>query len=58
MLAKLCVGATSNRHHFPSPTEGRPPLVRILGHTWRATIHGDHYATGLVPGAGIDWNFM
>ena len=26
--------------------------------TWRRTVHGDHYVTGLVPGVGSDWGFM
>ena len=24
----------------------------------RRTVHGDHYVTGNIPGAGSDWSFM
>ena len=30
---------------FPEPLKN--------DHTWRRTVHGDHYVTGNVPGAGV-----
>ena len=26
----------------------------MMDHTWRAAVRGDHYVTGIVPGAGTD----
>ena len=35
------------------------PSPRLCSdHTWRSMVHSDHYAIGLVPGAGSDWGCM
>ena len=34
------------------------PKLRKPNHIWRAAVHGDHYVTGIIPGAGTDWGFM
>ena len=33
-------------------------FIGFKDHTWRRTVHGDHYVTGNIPGAESDWGFM
>ena len=30
----------------------------MMDHTWRPTVHGDHYVRGLVSGLGVTWGFI
>ena len=39
-------------------TVKRKKPMTFMDHTWRRTVHSDHYVIGNFPGAGSDWGFL